>query len=178
MTNYYVYVTESNTSIPLIHVSNSSGPVNTPVILYDACTSYINVALKKYLYLFLYNSSRHNNAYEFKNLDLYPGCEKEHNKGKVVGQCIKGSYYIKCQSSPNKKEIKINISPEMISSITHQASRNNPTYNHTYFCNKTLHQYSTLYRKFSSKNFDYYSITDKTSYSLCELGYDDDKSIA
>ncbi len=41
----------------------------------------------------------------------------------------------------------------------------------------TLDQYSTLYREFSSKNFDYYGITDKTSCLLYELGHNDDKSI-
>ena len=39
--------------------------------------------------------------YEFKNSGLCPGCDK----GKVVGRCIKGSYYIKCWSSPREKEI-------------------------------------------------------------------------
>ena len=43
------------------------------------------MALKEYPYLFLYNSDRHNDAYEFKNSGLYPECEKEHNKEKVVG---------------------------------------------------------------------------------------------
>src|SRR5437764_14565638 len=30
------------------------------------------------------------------------------------------------------------------------------SYDRSYFCNKTLDQYLTLYREFSSKNFDYY----------------------
>src|SRR6266496_1246472 len=110
-----------------IHVSNSSGPVNSPVIPYEARAPYINVALKEYPYLSLYNSDRHNDAYEFKNSGLCPGCGKKHTEGKVVGRCIKGSYYIKCRSSPNEKEIKINALLEMISSVTHQASRTNPT---------------------------------------------------
>src|SRR2546429_9930398 len=96
------------------HDSNSSGNSskissdNSPVILYDACAPYINVALKEYPYLSLYNSDRHNVGYEFKSSGLYSRCEKEHNNGKVVGRYIKNSYYIKCRSSPNKKEIKIN----------------------------------------------------------------------
>ena len=69
---------------------------NMPVIPYDAHAPYINVALKEYPYLSLFNNDRHNDGYEFKNYGLCPGCEKEHNKGKVVGRCIKGSYYIKC----------------------------------------------------------------------------------
>ena len=162
-----------------IHVSNS-GPVNSPVIPYEARAPYINVALKEYPYLSLYNSDRHNDAYEFKNSGLCPGCEKEHNNGKVVGRCIKGSYYIKCRSSPNEKEIKISASPEMISSITHQASRTNPTYDRTYFRNKILDQYPNLYRECSSENFDYYGITDETSCGnyicpLCKLGHDDEE---
>ncbi len=70
--------------------------------------------LKEYFYLSLYNSDRHNDTYEFKNSDLYSECEKKHTKRKVVGQCIKGSYYIKCWFLSNKKEIKINTLPEMI----------------------------------------------------------------
>ncbi|RGB39363.1 hypothetical protein C1646_754604 [Rhizophagus diaphanus] len=109
-----------------IHVSNS-GPVNSLVILYEACTPYINMALKKYPYLSLYNSNRYNDVYKFKNSDLCPECEKEHNNGKI------------------------------------------------------LDQYSNLYRKCSSKNFDYYEITDEISCRisreticlLCKLGYDD-----
>ncbi|RGB25070.1 hypothetical protein C1646_803133, partial [Rhizophagus diaphanus] len=66
-----------------IHVSNS-GLVNSPVIPYEAHAPYINVALKEYPYLSLYNSDRHNDAYEFKNSGLCPGCEKEHNNGKVL----------------------------------------------------------------------------------------------
>ena len=69
---------------------------NSLVIPYEPRAPYTNVALKEYPYLSLYNSDKHNDAYEFKNSGLCPGCEKEHNKGKVVGRCIKGSYYIKC----------------------------------------------------------------------------------
>jgi len=37
--------------------------------------------------------------------------------------------------------------------------------------------YPILYREFSSKNFDYYGITDETSCPLCSLDHDDDDSI-
>ncbi|CAB4411356.1 unnamed protein product [Rhizophagus irregularis] len=132
------------------------------------------------------NSDRHNDAYEFKNLGLYLGCEKEYNKGKVVGRCIKGFYYIKCQSSPNEKEIKINALSKMISldmSLVNVpfTSQSKPTYDHFYFRNKILDQYPNLYRECNSENFDYYGITDETScriskktiYPLCKLGHDD-----
>ncbi|PKC12641.1 hypothetical protein RhiirA5_372920 [Rhizophagus irregularis] len=85
---------------------DSSGPVNSPVTQYGARAPFINVALKEYSHLSLYNSDKHNDAYEFKNSDLCSRCEKKHNEGKVVGQCIKGSYYIKCRSSPCEEEIK------------------------------------------------------------------------
>ncbi len=68
---------------------------NMLVILYNAYALYSNVTLKKYPYLFLYNSDKCNDRYEFKSSDLYLRCEKEHNKEKVVGRYIKGSYYIK-----------------------------------------------------------------------------------
>ena len=67
VTNRHAHVTESfEVSVPT-YVSNSSDPVNSPVIPYDARTPYINVALKEYPYLSLYNSDRYNDAYEFKN---------------------------------------------------------------------------------------------------------------
>jgi hypothetical protein len=106
-----VEVSVSTVPIPSTHVSNSLDPVNSPVIPYDARASYINVALKKYPYLSLFNSDKHNDGYDHMNLKI----QKEHNKGKVVGRCIKDSYYVKW-SSPNEKKIKINASPEMISS--------------------------------------------------------------
>ncbi|CAI2187219.1 17241_t:CDS:2, partial [Funneliformis geosporum] len=56
--------------------------LNKTVILYDACTFYINVTLKEYPYLSLFNSDIHNNGYEFKNSGSCLGCKKEHNKGK------------------------------------------------------------------------------------------------
>ena len=45
------------------------------------------------------------------------------------------------------------------------------------FVKKTLDQYPTLYREFSSKNFDYYGVTDETSCPLCKLKHDDEESI-
>src|SRR6266498_3857881 len=178
----YLDSVEVSVSTAPIHVSNSSGPVNSPVIPYEARAPYINVALKEYPYLSLYNSDRHNDAYEFKNSGLCPGCGKEHNKGKVVGRCIKGSYYIKCRSSPNEKEIKINAPSEMISSDMSLAnvpstSQSKPTYDRSYFRNKTLDQYPSLYGEFSSENFDYYGITDETSCPLCKLDHDDEEGI-
>jgi len=80
------------------------------------------VTLKEYLYLFLYNSNKCNDGYAFKSLGLCLECEKEHNKKKVVSWYIKDSYYIKYQSSPNKKEIKINTLSEIVSSATSNAS--------------------------------------------------------
>ncbi len=85
--NYHTYVTESfeiSTPIYLTYISNSLNLINLPIIPYNACISYINITLKKYLYLFLYNSNRYNDTYEFKNSDLCLGYKKEHNKEKVV----------------------------------------------------------------------------------------------
>jgi len=53
--------------------------------------------------------------------------------------------------------------------------RTNPTYDRTYFRNKTLDQYPNLYREYSSEDFDYYGITDKTLCLLCKLGHDDEE---
>ncbi|EXX64496.1 uncharacterized protein OCT59_003319 [Rhizophagus irregularis] len=75
-----------------------------------------------------------------------------------------------------------NASPEMISSDMSQAnvpsaSQSKP--DHSYFRNKILYQYPNLYRECSSKNFDYYGITDETSGDyicpLCKLGHDDEE---
>ena len=78
-----------------------------------------------------------------------------------------------------------NASPEMISSDMFQASvssasQSKPAYDHSYFRNKILDQYPNLYRECSSKNFDYYGITDETSCGdyicpLCKLGHDDEE---
>jgi hypothetical protein len=112
----------STAPILLTHVSakrlngNSSGSVNTPVILYDVCASYINVVLKEYPHLFLYNNGKFQVKYKFKNSGMCLGCEKEHNKREVVGQLIDDSYNIKCLFSSCGKEIKINASPEVTTS--------------------------------------------------------------
>jgi hypothetical protein len=46
-----------------------------------------------------------------------------------------------------------------------------------YFHNRILDQYPNLYREFNNKNFDYYRITNDTSYSLCKLDYNDKENI-
>jgi hypothetical protein len=74
-------------------------------------------------------------------------------------------------SKTNKTEVQEGV--EYVSS----ASQSNPIYDRTYFRNKTLDQYPTLYREFSSENFDYYGITDETSCPLCKLGHNDEESI-
>ena len=50
----------------------------------------------------------------------------------------------------------------------------NPTYDCAYF-HKTLDQYPTLYREFSSENFDYYGITDEKLCPLCKLDHNDEE---
>ncbi|PKK59805.1 hypothetical protein RhiirC2_794294 [Rhizophagus irregularis] len=140
--------------------SNNSSVIssdNSPIIPYDTCTPYINMTLKEYPYLSLYYNDECNDGYEFKSSGLCLECENEYSKGKY-------------QSSSHEKKI---MTPEIISSITHQANMNNPTYNHIYFHNKILNQYSNLYREFNSENFDYYGITDGISYPLCKLDHDD-----
>src|SRR6266536_2306597 len=47
--------------------------------------------------------------------------------------------------------------------------QSNPIYDRTYFHNKILDQYPTLYREFSSENFDYYGITNEKICPLCKL---------
>src|SRR6266496_3844634 len=163
------------------HVSPRNSETSE-VVPYDARASYINVSLKEYPYLSLFNSDRHNDGYEFKSSGLCPGCGKKHDKGKVVGRYIKGSYYIKCRSSPNEKEIKINAPSEMISSDMSLAnvpstSQSKPTYDRSYFRNKILDQYPNLYGEFSSENFDYYGITDEKLCPLCKLEHGDEESI-
>jgi hypothetical protein len=75
------------------------------VVLYDTHTSYINVILKEYSYLFLYNNDKYNNTYEFKNSGLFSRCEKEYGNKKVIRQCIKSFYYIEYQFLSNEKKI-------------------------------------------------------------------------
>jgi hypothetical protein len=129
------------------------------------------------------DSDECNDGYKFKSLGSYLKCKNKHSKGKIIGRCIKGSYYIKCQFSPCKKEIKINNLPEMISSITSQVSRTNSTYNRSYFYKKILDQYPNLYREYSSEKFNYYGITNETSCRisreiiclLYKLGHDNEE---
>ncbi len=66
---------------------------------------------------------------------------------------------------------------EVVIASVSSASQSKPTYNRTYFRNKTLDQYPSLYREFSSENFDYYGITDETSCPLCKLDHGDEESI-
>ncbi|KAF0349130.1 zinc finger bed domain-containing protein 1-like [Gigaspora margarita] len=69
--------------------------------------------MKQYSYLSLCHSDRFNDCYEFNDLVICPECEQKHSKEHIFGitsQCTNGSYYIKCQNSPHKKEIKVSIS--------------------------------------------------------------------
>ncbi len=72
------------------------------------------------------------------------------------------------------------ISSDMFQASVSSASQSKPAYDHFYFHNKILDQYSNLYRECSSENFDYYGITDETSCGdyicpLCKLGHDDEE---
>ena len=62
-------------------------------------------------------------------------------------------------------------SPKAVLTPIPQASRTNPTYDRVYFRNKILDQYPNLYRECSSENFDYYGITDETSYGATSAHY-------
>ncbi len=111
----------STASISLIYIfvedakGNSLGSINMLIIPYDARVLYINVVLKEYPYLFLYNSGKFQNKYVFKNLSMYLKCEKKHNKEKVISWLIDDSYNIKCLFSLHEKEIKVNALPENFS---------------------------------------------------------------
>ena len=74
------------------------------------------------------------------------------------------------ESAPKKFDTKV----EAISPISQS---NSPTYDRTYFRNKTLNQYPTLFREFSNENFDYYGIINETLCPLYKLGHDDEESI-
>ncbi|GBC02276.1 hypothetical protein RclHR1_04530018 [Rhizophagus clarus] len=67
---------------------------------------------------------------------------------------------------------EVSISTNVLS-----GSHSNSTYDHTYFRNKILDQYPNLYKEFSSKNFDYYGVTEETSCPLCKLKHDNEESI-
>ncbi|GES98558.1 hypothetical protein GLOIN_2v1778212 [Rhizophagus clarus] len=66
-----------------------------------------------------------------------------------------------------------------VTSITNCDDQINVTtiYDRTYFCNKTLDQYPNLYKEYSSEDFGYYGITNKTLCPLCKLSHDDEESI-
>jgi len=71
--------------------------------------------------------------------------------------------------------LKDNILPEnKIPSIDHTSVS---AYNHVYFCNKILGQYSNIYREFSSENFDYYGLINMSLCLACKLSYKNEKSI-
>src|SRR6266540_762622 len=55
--------------------------------------------------------------------------------------------------------------------------QSNPTYNRSYFHNKTLDQYSNLYREFSNEDFDYFGITNEKICPLCKLEHNDKESL-
>jgi hypothetical protein len=75
-------------------------------------------------------------------------------------------------SGNDQIKAKVSTSANILSS-----PQSNPTYDRTYFRNKTLGQYPNLYREFSSENFDYYGITDEKSCPLCKIGHDDEEGI-
>ncbi len=80
---------------------------------------------------------------------------------------------IKTVPSENDQiKAKVSTSANVLSS-----PQSNPTYDRTYFRNKTLDQYPNLYREYSNEDFDYYGITNKTLCPLCKLGHDDKESI-
>ncbi|CAG8448678.1 3913_t:CDS:2 [Cetraspora pellucida] len=57
------------------------------------------------------------------------------------------------------------------------ASQSKPTYDRSYFRNKTLDQYPNLYQEGSDGNDDYYGITDESLCLLCKLDHDDENGI-
>src|ERR1700722_18663915 len=77
----------------------------------------------------------------------------------------------------NNTEVQANLLEASTLANVLSGSHSNPAYDRAYFCNKTLDQYSTLYKEFSSENFDYYGITDETLCPLCKLDYNDKESI-
>src|SRR2546421_8549294 len=84
---------------------------------------------------------------------------------------------LKTTNGDASSKLKVNVS------TTSRPPIPRTTYDRSYFRNKTLGQYPTLYREFSSENFDYYGITDETSCDpkrtcpLCSLDHDDEESI-
>ncbi|CAB4496082.1 unnamed protein product [Rhizophagus irregularis] len=74
-------------------------------------------------------------------------------------------------------QIKAEVSTSANVLSVSSSSQSKPTYDRSYFCNKTLDQYPNLYREFSSENFDYYGITDEKLCPLCKLEHGDEESI-
>jgi len=62
----------SNLTISLTHISLDL--INMPVDPYDTCVLYINMTLKEYPYLFLFNNDRYNNG-----IDIFDYKSRSHN---------------------------------------------------------------------------------------------------
>ncbi|CAG8679005.1 7164_t:CDS:2 [Funneliformis mosseae] len=77
-------IVNASQTIPAEVPAFSQPNKNILIILYDSHAFYINVTLKEYLYLFLFNNNRHNDGYEFKNFSLCPEYKKKHNKEKCL----------------------------------------------------------------------------------------------
>ncbi|RIA83430.1 hypothetical protein C1645_833863 [Glomus cerebriforme] len=80
-------------------------------------------------------------------------------------------------SKTNKTKIQANPLEVSILANVLSASQSKPTYDRTYFLNKILNQYPTLFREFSNENFDYYGITNEKICSLYSLDHDNEESI-
>ena len=78
---------------------------------------------------------------------------------------------LKTTNGDASSKLKVNVS------TTSRPPIPRTTYDRSYFRNKTLGQYPTLYREFSSENFDYYGITDETLCLLCKLDHGNEESI-
>ncbi len=63
-------------------------------------------------------------------------------------------------SGNNQIKAKVSTSANILSS-----PQSNPTYNRTYFRNKTLDQYPNLYKEYSSEDFDYLLIRHYAHYA-------------
>ncbi|PKK74668.1 hypothetical protein RhiirC2_863716 [Rhizophagus irregularis] len=122
-------------------------------------------------------------------MSLWVICESEHRaknilmlfgekgSGSIELNYVNDRVHVISKTVTNGNDQSHVIFAETISSVTSQTSRTNPTYDRTYFRNKTLDQYPNLYREFSSENFDYYKITNEKLCPLCKLGHDDEESI-
>jgi hypothetical protein len=80
-------------------------------------------------------------------------------------------------SKTNKTEIQANPLGVSTSANVLSASQSKPTYDRTYFLNKTLDYYPNLYREFSSEDFDYFGITNEKICPLCKLEHDEEESL-